>query len=57
MPTFCPLNMLKLIQPMPEVSKSSITRRAYIGGCIPSIGEAKVTLVFIRTLLLRAPCK
>ena len=29
------LNMLKLIQPMSEVSKSSITMRAYNSGCIP----------------------
>ena len=38
------LNMLKLIKPMPEVRNSHITMRAYNGGCIPSIGEAKVTL-------------
>ena len=31
---------------MPEVSKSSITMLAYNGGCIPSIGKAKVTLSY-----------
>ena len=40
------LNMLKLIQPKPEVSKSSITMCVYNGGCILSIGEAKVTLSY-----------
>ena len=45
------LNMLKLIQPMPEVSKSSITMRAYNGGYIPSIGEAKVTLSYKNNII------
>ena len=45
------LNMLKLIQPMPEVSKSSVTMRAYNGVCIPSIGEAKVTLSYKNTII------
>ena len=45
------LNMLKLIQPMPEVSNSSITMCAYNGGCIPSIGEAKVTLSYKNNII------
>ena len=45
------LNMLKLIQPMPDVRKSYITMRAYNGGNIPSIGEAKVTLSYKNNII------
>ena len=45
------LNMLKQIQPMPEVRKSSITMRAYNGGCIPSMREAKVTMSYTNNII------
>ena len=45
------LNMLKLIQSMPEVSKSSITMCVYNGGCMPSIGEDKVTLSYKNNII------
>ena len=45
------LNMLELIQPMPEVRKSYITMHAYNGGCIPSIGESKVTLSYKNNII------
>ena len=45
------LNMLKLIQPIPEVSKSYITMCVYNGGCIPSIGVAKVTLSYKNNII------
>ena len=45
------LNILKLFQPIPEVSKSYITMRAYNGGSIPSMGEAKVSLSYKNNII------
>ena len=45
------LNMLKLIQPMPEVRKRYITMRVYNGGNIPSVGEAKVILSYKNNII------
>ena len=44
-------NMLKLIQPLSEVRNRYITMRAYNGGCIPSIREAKVTLSYKNNII------